>query len=578
MPPTLPLLALLACSSPGADRGSALATLGLSPQTGGQGTTLTLDLDASVAAFGRDRTTLSLGEGISVDQLDVDDGWSARALVTIADDAELGARDATITIDGQQTVLNDAFAVIAESFGISPDSALIGETVTVAFTGRSTAWTSGVTWPSFGHGIEVTDFTVTDPTTAVGTVVVASDAPPGRHDVEIQDGAGARLVLPDGFLVDRAAVAGELSPAGAMQGETLSFRIEARGTDFVSDQTTVTFLDEGGAANDIIVDSVTVVSATSLVGQLTVSNAAVIGTRDVNVIAAGQGVYIPDAFSVLAGPFSLEDVAVDLRFYVDRDLDNATGAVDQRVTAYAMFYTPLDPECPLPSGIASGELGSPDRYDLPEAFGIQGTGESDEDCPNELTYRAGEVVWLESPSNVITLDLVEDDASGVVYYIARDLPLADYVLDNLYDLHTQGDPDQISEERIEGIQPTVPADWELLSPDLWGNHSHDRARPLCFTWTPAQTYPDASFITSIWSRSSPGPLIEEGWVGYAGAVPWDDGDFCYEAAQLSVLAPGTVPLSFYSYEAGPEFGLPGSIYQDNQASTWIRLRASMVLE
>ena len=577
-------LLLLACTSPPGTAPDASSStlsspiLSLWPDQGGQGTTLVLDLETSIAAFHRGATTLELGEGIEVEAVEVDDGWRARATVRIEEDAPLGLRDATVGLEGQELVLADAFEVRADSFSLSPDQAWLGETVAVAFTGRATGWTSGLTWPSFGEGVEVVEFTVLDEQTATGLLTVDPDTTPGWRDVELQEGAGQRLVLRDGFLVDRAAVFALLSPAGAEQGQTLSFSVEGRGTSFVEGQTTVSFHDAWGAANDVSVDSVTVIDATSLVGQLTVSSGAIIGSRDVQVQTGDEGVLLPDAFTVLAAPFSLQDVAVDLRLYVDRDLDDATGAVEETVTAFCMFYTPLDPSCPAPDVTTGGELGSPQRYDLPESFGIEGTDAASQDCPYPQTWGAGEVVWLEADDQLITLERVEDDSTGLVYYRAQDLELTDYVLGTDYSLRTQGEEGQVGAALIEGVQPTVPADWSLLSPELWGNHSHHRARDFCFQWTPAQTYPDAVFISTIWSRSEPGPLVEEGWVGYVGAVPWDDGDFCFQAAQLAVLAPGTVPLSFYAFQEGPEFGLPGSTYQDNQASTWIRLRASMVLQ
>ena len=58
----------------------------------------------------------------------------------------------------------------------------------------------------------------------------------------------------------------------------------------------------------------------------------------------------------------------------------------------------------------------------------------------------------------------------VVPYIMRgkNLTMADYVAGQTYDLHTQGDPNGIGEYILDGVQPTVPADWHWVSPDLYG--------------------------------------------------------------------------------------------------------------
>ncbi len=575
---TLPALFLLACTaSPQAsDTGDPL--LQLHPTLAGQGTRLTLYMDASRWTFSYGQTLLDLGEGIAVTQLDVDDGYGLRAALEVDADAPLGPRDVTVEIEGRTTVLPSAFQVIAESFTLTPDRAAMGEAVAVDFAGNGTDWVSGSTWPAFGSGVDVVEFTVLGPDQATGLVVVDPTAEPGRRDVAMQGSGGTQLLSPEAFLVDRVGVAGALSPGSALPGDTLSFRVEARGTDFLEGLPALDFRDAYGVTADVVVDSVTVVDANSLVGQLTVSNAARPGVLDLQVLSGDRGVLLVDAFEVLPGGWSIDDVAIDLRLHVDRAIDNSSGVVDESVTAYCRFYLPLDPDCPS-DDVVGESLGSPSPYDVDEAFAVPGQKlPDDSDCPFERTVGAGDRVWLESDDNIITLDRVEDDASDTVYYIARDLPLADYVVDNVYDLRIDGEDGGLDPHLLEGVQPTVPADWSLLSPDLWGNHTHNRAQDLCLTWTPAQTYPDASFIATLFTRSSPGPLVEDGYVGYVGVVPWDDGEHCIDASALSVLAPGTVPVIIYSYDEGPAFGLPGSQYQQNEARTWIALRASLVLE
>ena len=57
----------------------------------------------------------------------------------------------------------------------------------------------------------------------------------------------------------------------------------------------------------------------------------------------------------------------------------------------------------------------------------------------------GDFVWLESDENIVTLEKTFDAASGMVRYTAPDLVLADYVPNNIYDLHTQGEEGGIGE-------------------------------------------------------------------------------------------------------------------------------------
>ena len=114
-------------------------------------------------------------------------------------------------------------------------------------------------------------------------------------------------------------------------------------------------------------------------------------------------------------------------------------------------------------------------------------GNSDTDCPVQTTYSAGDYVWLESERNVVTLEKTVDSATGgIIAYEGQGLTMADYVEENLYDLHAING---IGEYLLEGVQPTVPKDWTWLYPDLWGNYTHDRTRDFEFGWTPAGTYP-----------------------------------------------------------------------------------------
>lgn len=574
----IPLLAL-ACAAPKGEAPDPDAVqVELWPAEAGQGESLELRLRASGPAFGERAAVLDLGEGVALGEVQARDPWTAVVAAAVAEDAPLGPREGGLRLGEEEYALD--FLVRAESFRVEPAEAFLGEALTVALTGRGTSWEAGRHFAAFGEGVEVLDFTVLSATEAQAGLAVRADTWAGARDVEVQSVDGDRLLRAAGFQVERAAMTGVFTPESATRGQTLSFRVEARGTSFVEGEARVELPDSLGRTRDITVSAVTVLTTSALVGQLQVSNGAELGTRDVRVrTAGGGGLWLPDAFTVLPAELSLADVAVDLSFAVDRTLDNTTGTLSESVGASCTFYTPLSPPCP--SSGAGGELGSPSRYDLSQAFAMEDPGATGEDCPEDPTWDAGERVWLVGPSNTIALQRERDEQSGQIRYRARDLPLADYVLGQVYDLHIQGvdeGEEGVPAAVLTGVQPTLSRDWSLLSPALWGNDTHSRALPFCLAWTPAGTYPDALLVATLWSRSSPGPLAVEGQVGYVGALPWDDGDFCFEPTELATLAAGTVPVSVYAYDEGPSFGLPGSSYQDNRALTWIRLRGSVVLE
>jgi hypothetical protein len=339
-----------------------------------------------------------------------------------------------------------------------------------------------------------------------------------------------------------------------------------------------------------------VIDAENLWGRMTVSNAAELDWRDVLVTTDDEGVFIEDAFQVTEGDLDLEDVGISLAFYVVRGIDNNTGAISERVVGQAIFYIPLDPACPnSPEAYActDGEdndgdnftdcydtdcsndpscASGPQPYDANGVFQTYTTGGTS-DCPNPITLGAGDYVWFESDCNVVQLEKFIDGASGMIYYSA-DLTIDDYCFDQLYDLHTQGEDGGIGEYVLEGVQPTVPADFEMLDPMWWGNFTHDRAQDLTYTWTPAQTYPDAYFLTQI-----SGMLEETGESGYVGSFPWDDGEHSYTAEELSQLQAGSATFVAVSFiPEGPEFGFPFSTIQNNTSSTAVQVQGYLVLE
>ena len=568
----------------GGDDRPVASAVEIYPPVGGQGTSLEVRLDANASVFAFDGTTVDFGEGIRIDGVNVDDGWGTRVAITIEPDAELGRRTVEVRSDGRNYTLTDSFEVISESFDVQPDTVRIGEAVEVDIVGVNTAWQGGVTWPNFGEGIDVVEFSVISETLAVASLNVSPDTAPGWRNVVMDNGGGSLVTLYDGLKVDRVALAATFDPPVAEQGDTVEFTVFARGTDFQSGTPRIGFADRFGSNPDIVVDTVTVLDAENLYGRMTLSNAAALGDRDVTLELPDEGVLIPDAFEVIGGDWDLSEVAIDLSFTVVRSRDNnGNGEIAERIRASCTFFIPLDPPCPQGGGgSGSGsEAGSdPSPYDNNGVWMAtgEGSGGGEEDCPFPTTVSAGDYVWLESNQNIITLEKQIDTSSGAIYYTAPDLTLDDYVTDNMYDLHTAGDPDAIGEYVLDEVLPTVPSDWEWLSPDLWGNYTHNRSEDFDFTWTPAFTYPDAIFVVNICTKQSPCPMAEENWFGYAGAYPWDDGAHTFTASELSMMAPGGVPVYAYSFISGREFGLPDSIYQTNQAISYIYLSQYMVLE
>ncbi len=596
------LLSLPACSDKAAeDSGAgdeAAVSFVLSPPEGGVGTSLSVLIEASRSSFVFGATELDFGEGITVETLTVEDGWTAAASIRIDEGAELGPRDVLVDIEGRVSALPEAFRVREDSFSISPDSGKMGETVELTVSGINTQWEAGRTWIDFGDDIEVVDFTVLSDTLAEATVAVAAEADPGWRDVRTEDGAHV-VTLYEGFLVDRVALAATWDPESVERGDTVEFTLIGRDTNF-SEATGLRFYDGDYELEDIVVQDITVLDAQNLWGRMAVSNAAELGPRDVLVTTGEEGVMLRDAFEVTPGEVSLDEVAVNLTFNVLRGIDNATGAINQSVNGQCIFFIPLDPACPNSAEAAACTDGvdndydgytdcydtdcetslacapqGPLPYDINTVVELRSTGGDPHDCPFPQTVSAGDYVWLESPANTVTLVKGVDPGTGTIYY-APESPLSmdDYVPGQWYDLRLQGDPEGLPGELIERVQPTVPADFELLSPALWNNYTHDRSEDFVFTWTPAQTYPDAVLAASIDGTT----LVSTGEPASLSTLPWDDGEWRFTSSELLQLNPSNVSFSIYSYIEGVEFGLRDSIYQNNKTESYIYLSGSMILE
>ena len=537
----------------------------VSPTTAGTGTTLDVVLSANRSAFLFGDTDVDFGEGIVVESITVQGGYQTIARVSVEVTAEVGDRDVLIDIAGEETLLEDAFHVIDQSFLIEPSNGKLGETLFVDMVGINTDWEDGYTWGSFGPGVRILDYRVIAPNLATARIAIRPDAPAGPRDVSVENGPEV-VTLYDGFTVDRAVITAFFDPAEAYQGETKAFDITGLDTAFTEDLV-IEFWDDGGANADIQVVELQVIDIENVFGRIRVSNAAALGPRDVLITAGDESILLPDAITILDAPPDLSNVVPATNFDITRSIDNATGDLNEQIVAFVYFIIPLNPPC----GASSPPGQGPMPYDNNGVWPVPPPAQP-VDCPNPETVSAGDFVWLEGPENVVTLPKSVIQSTGQIIYRNDDLVLEDYRFDTLYDLHTQGDPDGIPEVLIERVQPTVPADYYLTSPDLWGDYTHDRTQDFQYSWTPAQTYPEATFSTQI-----SGTLVVNDEGGFAGSIPWDDGAHAYSSTEMGQLNAGPVSFSATSYIQGPVYSLPFSIYQAQSDST-LSTSAQLVLE
>ena len=118
----------------------------------------------------------------------------------------------------------------------------------------------------------------------------------------------------------------------------------------------------------------------------------------------------------------------------------------------------------------------------------------------------------------------------------------------------------------------MPADYYLTAPQFYDNLQVPRNADFDYAWTPAETYPDAIFVTQI-----SGTLVANGEPGFAGALPWDDGAHTYTPLELSSLEAGPVSFAAVSFIEGRFWGWPGSTVQTVQSTSSLATSAQMSL-
>jgi len=171
---------------------------GVSPASGLQGQTL----DVVITGANLNGTSsVSLGEGITVNGVTVDSATQLTVSITIGETAAAGLRCASVTSDGGTGTLDDCFTVsipAPEVISLNLDSANTGETVEIVITGVSL---DGATSVSLGEGITVNSFAVDSPTQITVNITIDENAASGSRDVSVTTPGGTDS-LSGGFEIE----------------------------------------------------------------------------------------------------------------------------------------------------------------------------------------------------------------------------------------------------------------------------------------------------------------------------------------------------------------------------------------
>jgi RHS repeat-associated protein len=284
----------------------------VSPNTGQQGTGLTVSVTGQYTHFVQGLSQVSFGPDISVNSTSVGSATSLVANVVISSSASAIPHTVTVTSGSEQASLPNGFSVQAPGSGltVNPNSAYQGKTLTVVITEPSGNFIAGSTSARFGPGIIVGtgiagDFgpvTVTNPTTATAEITILSSAFPTFRTVTVQVGS-TQTFTANAFTVIGIPSILSVTPNAALQGQSGTIEITGLYTNFISG-ITVANLGPGisvGGAPEGTPGPVTVNSPTSITAQLSIDPAAALGLRNIVIQTNSEQATETNGFSVL-GP------------------------------------------------------------------------------------------------------------------------------------------------------------------------------------------------------------------------------------------------------------------------------------
>lgn len=283
----------------------------VTPTNAPQSTTFNIQVDASNTNFIDGQSVLTFaGAGITVNSIAVSSPTRLIANLTIATDAALGFRDATVVtnLGGESTEEADGIGVInvtpppttATILSATPALGGQGENLDVTISAAVVTFTDESV-ADFGVGVTVVANQLVGPTTLRATIQIASDATIGYRRVSVTT-PGTDTALdnsPTGvFQVTSPApivpLIQLLDPNSASRGTTLDVVITGANTNF-DDTTTVSF---GGTG--ITVHSVTTSSLTEITANISIAPDASLGFRDVTATTGSEAAAILDAFQVVS--------------------------------------------------------------------------------------------------------------------------------------------------------------------------------------------------------------------------------------------------------------------------------------
>ena len=271
----------------------------VSPSSGSLGESLILTIrgDASVV-FSDDSTVFLEPAELWCTGVTLYDSNEIRCDLDIPDLVSLliGAQNVVVTSFATEYVGEDMFVILSVDegsiSGVSPDSAVQGNSEDIVVTGSGTSWDSGTTLAFSPDDIEVLSLQADDATHLSAQIRVASNAALGEHDV-IAVTSGQEVVGSGLFSVEEQTIS--LSPASGVQGETLGSVTISGGPGGYSATSEVN-LGEG-----VTVGSFSGNDTSLTLSDVSIAANAPVGHHDLNLRVGGNDLDFGAVFAVYQG-------------------------------------------------------------------------------------------------------------------------------------------------------------------------------------------------------------------------------------------------------------------------------------
>ncbi|HEY6446118.1 MAG TPA: Ig-like domain-containing protein [Acidobacteriaceae bacterium] len=274
------------------------AILSLSPASGGQGTSLSVNITGSQTNFAGGVSTAAFGGGIQVTGFTVTDATHATASITIPNTTADGSYNVTVTTGGEVATILGGFTVTtgsAKIVSVNPATGNQGSTENVTITGQFTNFVNGTSVASFGSGITVNSTTVSSATSAVANITISPTATISSRTVTVKTNSETASITGGFSVLAGVPAISSAAPGSAAAGASANVVINGAFTSFQQNVTTVSF------GSGINVTAVTVASATQLTASITVNDNATVGSRDITVTTNSQQETLSNGFSVTPG-------------------------------------------------------------------------------------------------------------------------------------------------------------------------------------------------------------------------------------------------------------------------------------